>query len=141
MYIAGNSALVHSGELGQYEVPVVMFGGAIDGNPFQVSVRSKGGYPSKPDFLDKDNVSGSGLEKCWEKEVHPSYVNGYNLYQRNNHSDRYGGVTFRGGVERSSADWRTGAEGLGAGSLSVSIASPALHSSSDKSLVETQGVQ
>ena len=34
-----------------------------------------------------------------------------------------------------------GAEGLGAGSLSVSMASPALRSSSEESLVETRGEQ
>jgi len=119
-----------------------VFGGAIDGNPFRVSIRSESRYSSEPDFLDKDDVSRGGLEKRWEKEVHPSHVNGYNMYRHNNHRDGYGGVTFGGGgVERSSADWRTGAEGLGAGSLSVSMASPALRSSSDKSPVETRGVQ
>ena len=118
-----------------------MLGGAIDGNSFRVSIRSEGRYPSKPDFLDKDNVSRGRLEIHWEEEVHPPHVNGYNLYRRNNHKEGDGGVTFRGGVERSSADWRTGAEGLGAGSLSVSMALPALRSSSEESPVETQGVQ
>ena len=118
-----------------------MLGGAINGNPFWVSIRSEGRYPSKPDFLDKDNVSRGRLEKHWEEEVHPPHINGYNLYWRNNHSDGYGGVMFGGGVERSSVDWRTRAEGLGAGSLSVSMALPALHSSSIKSPVEMRGVR
>jgi len=92
-----DSTLVCARILRQQTIPVIMFGGAIDGNPFRVGVRSKGGYASKPNFLDEDNVSRCGLEERREKEVHPSHVNGNDVYWCNNHSDGHGGVTFGGG--------------------------------------------
>ena len=118
-----------------------MFRRPIYGDPVRVCVRAESGNSAEPYFLHENDGGSSGLKKRREEEIHPPHVNGDDLYRRNNHREGEGGVTFGGGVERSRAEALTGAEGLGAGSLSVSMASPALRSSSEESPVETRGVR
>ena len=95
--VASDPALLVARVLWENTIPVIMFGWAINGHPISVCIGMKGRYPAKPNFLDQDNGGSSGLEKHREEEIHPPHVNGYDLYQRNNHRDGEGGVTFRGG--------------------------------------------